>query len=203
MAAKKHDFRVRQGETFQRIVRWETTPYIYKAITAITQTGPTAITAVGHGLKTGWRAAVVSAQGMLEINAVHAPPRDSDFHQVTVVDADHVTINAINSADFSTYTSGGYLQFFTPQDLTGYSARMMIKDRVGGTVLLSLTSAAPDNRIALDVTNNTISLTISAVDTAALTWTRGVYDLELVSLSGVVTTLFSGNVFVTKEVTAP
>jgi tRNA threonylcarbamoyladenosine modification (KEOPS) complex Pcc1 subunit len=203
MAAKKQDFRIRQGETFQRVVRWETTPYIYKAITAITQAAPAAITATAHGLKTGWRAAVVSAQGMTEINAVHAPPRDSDFRQVTVSDANTVLINGINSSEFSAYVSGGYLQFFTPQDLTGYTARMMIKDRVGGTVLLSLTSGAPDNRIALDVTNNTITITISAADTAALTWTRGVYDLELVSASSVVTTLFTGNVFVTKEVTAP
>jgi len=43
--------------------------------------------------------------------------------------------------------------------------------------------------IALDDVTKTITLTIDAVDTAALTVKRGVADLELVSAGGVVTKL--------------
>jgi hypothetical protein len=194
----KMNLTIRQGETFQRLIRWESPPYIYKAITAITKAAPVAITAAGHGLATGWRVAVVSVLGMKEINARNSPPRDADFHQVTTTGTDAITINDINSADYTAYTSGGYLQFYTPVDLAGFSARLTIKDRIGGTVLETLVSPTD---IALDNALHTITITISAVDTAALVFTKGVYDLELVSGSGVVTTLYSGNVLVTKEVT--
>jgi hypothetical protein len=184
------------------VIRWETPPFIYKAITAITQSGPVRITAVGHGLKTGWRVAVVSAGGMDEINAIYDPPREHEFKQCTYVDDDTVTINTVNSTMYDPYTTGGYLQFYTPVDLVGYSARMTIRNRVGGTSLLTLTSGAPDNRIALDNTNHTVTLTISAADTAAITWKTGVYDLEMVSGTNVVTTIFTGDISVVKEVTS-
>ena len=197
----KLNIRLRQGETFQRTLRWETLPYVYTAITAITRAAPVSITSAGHGLKTGWRAAVVSVLGMREINARYSPPRESELHQVTVVDANTVTINDINSSEFDAYTSGGYLQSFTPVSLAGALARMKIRDRVGGTVLLELTSGAPDNRIVVDDVNHTVLITVAAADTAALTFTTGVYDLEIESAAGVVTTVFRGSVTVLKEVT--
>jgi hypothetical protein len=65
-----------------------------------------------------------------------------------------------------------------------------------------LSSAAPPlTGIALDDTVKTILLTISATDTAALTFLAGVYDLELVSGSGVVTQILKGNITVDTEVT--
>lgn len=199
--ATKLNLTIRQGETFTRIIRWETLPYIYKAITAIQQSAPARLTAVAHGLKSGWRAAVVSVKGMRQINAQNDPPRDGEFKPVTVVDVDTVTFNSINSAEYSAYSSGGYLMFYTPVDMTSYTARMKIKDRIGGTTLLTLTSGAPDNRIVIDNTEHTVTVTISAADTEALAFTKGVYDMEMVSPTGVVTTIFSGSVVVTKEAT--
>jgi hypothetical protein len=201
MATKKLNLVIRQGETFTRVIRWETPPYVYKQITGITQAAPCVITAVAHGLKTGWRAAVVSVRGMKELNAEHSPPRDSEYHQVTVLGNDTVALNEVNSSDYTTYSSGGYLQFYTPVNLTGYSARMTIKDRIGGTVLMTLTSGAPDNRIVIDTANNTITLSILPADTAALGFIKGVYDLEMVAGTGGVTTIFSGSITVAKEVT--
>ena len=55
--------------------------------------------------------------------------------------------------------------------------------------------------IAIDTTGKTITLTISATDTAEIAWKRGVYDLEMVSSSGVVTAILTGSVNVTREVT--
>lgn len=206
MATRKQNFTILQGETFQRIIRWETQPYIYKPISAITNAAPVSITSAGHGLVSGWRVAVVSVKGMEEINARHSPPWESEFKPVTRTSADAITLNDVNSADFSPYISGGYLQFFTPVDLTGYSAQMDIKDRVGGTVLLTLSSDPlidPDVRIVLDILNHTISLRIEAEDTESdvLTWGRGVYDLEMTSPTGAITRIFSGNIAVSKEVT--
>lgn len=201
MAAVRANLTIYQGETFERIIRWEMSPFVYKAITGITNAAPVVITAVGHGLATGWRTAVASVLGMVEINAKHAPARDSELVQVTVVDVDHVSLNTVNSAGFGVYVSGGYLQYSTPVDLTGYHARMEIKDRVGGTILLTLTDQTPDFRIVLDNAAHTITLNINAVDTAALAWQSGVYDLEMISPAGRVTRIFSGKITVNREVT--
>jgi hypothetical protein len=198
MAAAK-DLTIEQGKTFSQVLRWEAPPIIYVPITGILQAAPARITAPSHNCPPGWRVAVVSVKGMSQINAQNTPPKAADYHSATVIDPNTVELNDVNAADFKAYTSGGYLQFNTPVDLTGYSARMSVKDKVGGTVLLSLTTV--DGRITIDDLTKSITLTISAVDTAALTWKKGVYDLELVSPGGIVTALLAGAVTVSKEVT--
>lgn len=200
---KTENFVTRQGDTFQRVIRWETLPYVYKAITAITQTAPARITATAHGLTNGWRAAVVSVLGMTEINAPHSPPRDNEFTPVTVVDPDTVELNAVNAAGFTAYQSGGYLQQYTAVDLTGYNAEMVIRDKVGGTALCTLGSDAtfdPKQQIQVDNITKTITVTISGADTDAFTWARGVYDLEMVSPTGVRTTLLTGKFAITADI---
>lgn len=190
---------IKKGKTYSRSLRWESQPIIYRPITGITTTAPVRITSVGHGVPPGWRVAIVSVRGMTQINAENQPPLDSDFRPATVIDDDHIEINTINAADFKSYTSGGYIQFNTPVDLTGYTARMKIKDKVGGTVLLTLTTE--NGKIELVAVDSIIRLKLSANETAALTWKKGVYDLELESPTGVVTELLSGEITVVDEVT--
>ena len=69
----------------------------------------------------------------------------------------------------------------------------------GSRELMSLTTT--NLRILIDNTTKTIKLDIDALDTATITWRKGIYDLELESPSGVVTALMYGNVTVTNEVT--
>lgn len=192
------DLLIRQGKTFSRLLRWEAQPIVYKAITAITQTAPVRITAAAHGIPSGWRAAVTSVKGMCDINA-DEPIRDSAYHKTTVIDVNTIEFNDVNAADFKAYTSGGYVQYNTPVDLTGVTARLMIKDKVGGTTLVTLTTE--NNGIVIDDTAMTIRLVIAATATALYTWKKGVYDLEMISPDGTVTLLLSGNVAVEKEVT--
>lgn len=198
MAARK-DFQIERGKTFSQVLRWETPPYIYKPITAISQTAPVNITCPGHGIPNGWRVAIVSVKGMLQINAMNSPPKEQDYMPATVVDADTIQINEINASDFKPYVSGGYVQFNTPVDLTGFSARMSIKDKVGGTEMIRLDDT--NGRITLSNTDKVIALVISATDTADMNFKKGVYDLELVSSTGVVTALLSGSVSISQEVT--
>ena len=197
------DLTIIKGKTFIRTVRWETEPLIYKAITAITKAAPVAITAVGHGLVDGWRAAVVSAGGMRQINAKNWPLRLTDFHKITKTGNDTLTFNDTSSLDYTTYTSGGSLVYYTPSNLSGYTARMMVRATADAAdpALVSLTS--PSGGIVIDNTAKTITITIAATLTAAYTFSEGVYDLELVSgdATPVVTLLLAGNVFVTDEVT--
>lgn len=189
-----------QGKTFARVLRWEMLPFVYTAIQSISQVAPVSIQSNGHGLVNGWRAAVVSVRGMIEINAKKSPPVATDFHKVTVVDANTIEFNDVNAADFTEHEANtGYLQSYTAQDLDGYSARFKIKDMVGGDVLLELDS---DDGIEIDNDAKTITLTISAAQTAALTPRTGaVFELEMESASGVVTTLLRGEMNIIEEVT--
>lgn len=197
--ATKRNLTIVQGNTFVQVVRWESPTRTVKAITGITRATPAVVTAVAHGVPDGWRVAVVAAGGMTQINAREYPPRGSEFTPATVQGVDTLALDAISSAGFDAYTSGGSLAYYAPQSLSGYTARLTIRNRVGGTELAALTTE--NAGIALDNANKAITITIPAADTAAYTWVTGVYDLELVSGAGVVTTLMRGNVAVTQEVT--
>lgn len=88
----------------------------------------------------------------------------------------------------------------TAIDLTSFTARMKIKDaRTDVAALEELTTE--NGGITLGGVAGTIALLFSAVDTAAMTWESGVYDLELISGSGIVTRLLQGVVTVSAEVT--
>ena len=89
-----------------------------------------------------------------------------------------------------------------PVDLTGYSARMQVRDGYGGAQVIELTTA--NGRITLGGADGTIELSIAATDTAALSVDlsdcrrtvparqRHVYDLELEASDGTVTRLVEG-----------
>jgi len=70
----------------------------------------------------------------------------------------------------------------TPRDLTGYDARMKIKRKIGGPLILSLTSNPPDegDGIYLGGATGVVQLFISSETTTALDFKTAVYDLELV-----------------------
>jgi hypothetical protein len=67
-------------------------------------------------------------------------------------------------------------------DLTGYTARMVIRDAPAGAVLLSLTTE--NGGIALGGAAGTVTIYISDEDTATLTWNNGFYELFLITPSG-------------------
>ncbi len=88
-----------------------------------------------------------------------------------------------------------------PINLTGYTARMSIKRGAGESeTLLSLTTT--NGRIIITALTGSVLMYLTDAETAALTtWTRGVYDLELVSGSGTVTRFAEGAVSVSPNVT--
>ncbi len=201
MTCQSQDLTIIQGATFEQIVRWETLPLIYKPITAITQAGPVQITATAHGCPDGWRAAVVSAGGMRQINATHWPLTDVDFHKVTVNDSANITFNDTNSGSYTAYTTGGSLVFYTPTTLTGFTAALTVVASQGSSAALgTYTSGAPDNSIVIDTANflSTITLPSSVTQLLPTTWgtTSAWYYLEFTDGSGNVTQLLSGNITV-------
>lgn len=87
-----------------------------------------------------------------------------------------------------------------PVNLSGYTARMQVRSTVSSAdVLLSLTTE--NGRITMGGAAGTIDLDLTATDTAAITWRRGVYDLEIVSSNGTVTRLLQGVITISREVT--
>jgi hypothetical protein len=86
-----------------------------------------------------------------------------------------------------------------PINLTNYTARMMIRENVtSATPFISLTSSSG---ITLGGVAGTITILLTASQTAVITQTSGVYDLELESPSGKVTRLLEGTVIISREVT--
>ena len=97
-----------------------------------------------------------------------------------------------------------------PIDLSGYSGRMQIRPSIGSTTsyLYLSSSLNPDGTgLNFSGSNNTtppasgsIGIFISATTSSLLTFTAGVYDLEIQSGS-IVTRLLQGNVQLSREVT--
>ncbi len=200
---KTYDLDLRRGATFVLSVRWETEPWLYAAIASIALTAPVAITSAAQTIPDGWNVAVVDAKGLTQLNARNNPPKASDMRRATVVSNTVIEFNETSAAGYGRHTaSTGYLAWMTPQSLLDHTARMQIKDRIGGTVLASLTSS-PGGGIVLDDAGKVIEITITAEQSEAFAWTSAVYDLELVSAAGKVTALLEGAVSVSGEVTTP
>lgn len=188
----KLNLKIYQGSTFRETLRWESALKVYAPITNISKTAPMVVTAANHGVPVGWRTKISGALGMKEANT-------SDYLVASEVTTTTVTFNSINSLGYTTYTGGGVLEYNQPVDLTGYTARMQIRSKLEDlTVLTELTTE--NNRILIDNTLKTITLTIPANVTAALNFQSAVYSLELVNGSEV-TPFIGGTVSLIKEVT--
>lgn len=85
-------------------------------------------------------------------------------------------------------------------DLTGYTARMQIRAKKSSETVLH-EATTENGGIAITALTGTVTITISAADTAAFDFLKGVYDLELISGTSVVTRLVEGSVAVSLEVT--
>jgi hypothetical protein len=126
---------------------------------------------------------------MTQINATRYPPQGDDWKFGTVLSASEVQLNEVNSADFSTYTSGGFLVYDTPSTLAGATITMTIySDPDFETVLVTLTSATPA-QLAVDDTLKTIT---PFLQTAGLTWETGYYLVKVPDSGGVITELLRG-----------
>lgn len=191
----KLNFKIIQGSTFDQVLRWESGIKAYKTITSVSQAAPVTVFSVGHGLPLGWRTRVTNVVGMKEINC-----STDQYYVVTAKTDDSVTFNAVNSLGYTSYVSGGVLEYNEPVNLTGFTARLQIRAKLDdATVIKELTTE--NSGIVIDNTAKTIRLYINATDTASLNFTSAVYSLELVSGGGEVTQLVNGNFTLVKEVT--
>ena len=193
---------VRKGANADIALRLETSIIKFSEISAMTQSAPLRVTAAGHEIPDMWYAAVIDARGMVEMNAADSNKiRESEFHQVSVIDANTVDFTGLSAAGFKTYTGGGNLAYYAPMDLTGYtSARMDIKRRVGGDVELALNTA--DGTLEIDSSTHSVWIRLDDTHLTALPALEYVFDIELVSATAVDAICSADSVFeVLPEVT--
>jgi hypothetical protein len=85
-------------------------------------------------------------------------------------------------------------------NVTGYTADMQVRQDVNSTSIIVQLSTA-NGRIVTGTTDGTFTLTLTAVQTAALPPGNYVYDLEVTAPGGTVTKILTGGFAVIAEVT--
>jgi hypothetical protein len=208
MSLQKLDIEIRRGETINLPIRVESGTLVYKAVTAIPQTAPVRLTVTGHGCAEGWRGALTNIKGPVALNYTSlvsgAPPSDEQLRPMVVVDANTVEFNGINAAGLPTYVSGGQLVFYAPLDLSTFTiARLHVKNKVGGTLLTSFTTT--DGTLEIDAATRSVWIRLTDEASAALSFSKGVFDLELETAAGVVKAvcLATSTLTILPEVTTP
>jgi len=194
MTPVKLGFKVYQGSTFSEVLRWESSKKVYKTITGITQSAPTVVTATSHSVPDGWRVKITNVGGMTEINST------DNYHIATYIDSSNIEINALNSLGFKAYTTGGVVEYNEPVDLTGYTARMQIREKLDSSIVINELTTE-NGGIVIDTTNYKITVVISAANTALFTFNTAVYSLELISPTNEVYPFVNGVLTLVKEVT--
>ena len=198
MQPGKINYKVYQGSTFQEVLRWESETKKYALISAITKAAPCVITTTSaHQVPLNWRIRVVGAGGMKEINTTN-----EDAHYLaTGITSNTITLNQVNSLNYTTYTSGGALEFNTPVDLTGYTAQMQIRESIDSTTVIHEMTSATNGGIDINLTDSTVSLIIPANTTRNFSFDTAVYSLELTNNTGTVIPFIAGNMTLIREVT--
>ena len=183
MALQKLTLTIRKGSAENIPIRLEQSAWSYATISAVAQTAPLRITAPAHGIPDGWRVAIMNVKAVGDFGAANNPPKDSELHVVTVIDADTIELNAINGAAFRAHTSGGQLAWRTPVDLNLYvGARMNVRDKVGGLLIANWTTDTGE--LELDTANTSAWLRLDDEATELLTAKNKVFDIELIRTGG-------------------
>lgn len=88
----------------------------------------------------------------------------------------------------------------TPIDITGWTAHMQIRTNYGATEIITDLTDANDG-VVLGGVAGTVTPTMTAEQTSALTFTTAVYDLFIFDLAGTPLCLVQGAITLTKQVT--
>lgn len=196
MQPAKLNYKVYQGSTFEEIYRWESETKVYVPILSISKAAPCVITTTSqHIMPLGWRFRVVGVGGMKEINST-----GDTYYLATNTSATSATINQINSLMYTTYTSGGVIEYNQPVPLTNYSARMQIRETVDSPTTLYSTDSVTGH-LSLDLQLMTIGVKIPAQVTQQFNFSTAVYSIELYKPDGLVVPFLTGNLTLVPEVT--
>ena len=206
--AFKRDVRIIQGKTFTDDLRYGVLPFVFKPILDIPFTPPLMIKAVGHGLLDGWMFAFsgIDNKGPSKLNAKTDPPGIKDYYTARIVDVDTIRVDLVNSTLLPQYkagTHGGYIQYLTPANLDGFQARMHIRENLDEEPIFFLTTE--NGGLAIDIANAKVTWTLTAIQTAAMSSSKAVYEIELVTIDSdgreIVVPFVAGKIKIEREVT--
>lgn len=201
MTEQTIDLIITKGKTFsQAFLCAEDDQYVYRKIATLASAAPAQIAVAGHGLPAGWPARIESVKAPLELNT----PED-EWLIPAVINDGVLEINHLNLQGAKPFSGPGVLVYPKPIDITGWTARMQVRDRIGGAVLLNFSSNpgdAPDGTITVDTAGSALVIGLSADKTAAISWSRAVYDIEAARPDGSVIGIVSpSSIIVKQEVT--
>jgi hypothetical protein len=197
MQPAKINYKIYQGSTFQEIYRWESQTKVYIPIESIQKSAPCIVTtSLNHNVPLGWRVRVVGAGGMKEINNT-----GESYHLATSVSNTTITLNQVNSLQYSTYTGGGVIEYNQPVPIISYSARMQIRETVDSETVLYSTTSGVGGGLSFDLELSTINLNIPASVTETFDFATAVYSMELYDSMGLVVPFLVGNLTLVPEVT--
>ncbi len=155
-------------------------------ITNVVGNGTTVTFTATNGFTAGQ---TVSISGVL--------PSQYNFQNVSVASATASNFTVTNSAT-GVYISGGIA--YAPVNLTSYTAELQIRSLPSDpTAVLTLSTA--NNGIAITALTGTIACHATAAQTRLIDEGTYYYDIEITSLSGIVTRVAQGQVIVSAEVT--
>ncbi|HEY6612764.1 MAG TPA: hypothetical protein VIZ86_16745 [Pseudomonas sp.] len=198
MTAEVIELTIERGKTFEWAFQYADDVLTYKAISAMPSAAPVRLTVAAHGIPDGWPVEVIGVKNPAELNTKADMPR-----LCRVIDADTIEFNTLYGADWRAYASGGHVVFNTPADLTGWTARAAVYDKVGGTKLLSWHSdplTAPDCPLTIDTAASAFVLHMDAAMAAGLPWSKGLWEMEAIDPAGKVYPVVAiSPVIVTKE----
>lgn len=183
--------RIIQGTTLNKAIRLMQPGRIYRDITAIASSAPVRLTIPGHGLTGTWPAWFAGVVGLPSLNREPVTARPQ---LVKVIDANTLEVNVIDASGAK--ASGGRLIYLPPIDLAGVTGRLLVRPALGAMPLLELTTA--NGGLVIDGPG-LLRIHLSATNSAALGWTRGVYELELTFADGTVQRFAQGEVQVGLE----
>jgi len=192
------DLVIYQGAQFQHAWHWYGGGKVVKAIEDLTPGCPTVIQITGHGLPSTSKTPVL-IDDVKGAHNVNVGKDKCDAVLATYIDVDNFSVEA-NTQNQKYKAGTGCVIYYLPSNLTGWIARMQIRERINDTTpIVDLTSGAGD--IVINVTDARITVTVATAVTETLDFAQAVYDLELVDPSGEAVNIAMGKVSLVKNVT--
>lgn len=195
MSVPEIDLPVVQGATFRRTLHWYGGGLFTAPIEDVIEGCPTVIQVSNHGLPSTSTTPVI----LQDIKGTTSLNTKRKTVAATYLTAD--TFSVLTPTVGEVYVSGtGVFTYYTPTNLTGYTARMQIKTTKGTDIKLhELTTE--NGGITLSAADGGIALFISDADTMGFTFDNAVYDLELISATLDVTRVAQGKLTLDINVT--
>jgi hypothetical protein len=171
------------GTTVRFVYRWGAAPLIYVPVTVSSLT-PLQFTATAHGIPDGWSVAIADLASIPQLIAKSWPPTSCDYRQVRVVDANTIEFNTIDAARINgAMAATGKVAYETPTNLASMTGTFTVDGFV--------TPFTP----VFDNTAKTITITISALQSATLTAGQSLsFELLVVDSGLAVTQLDFGQI---------